>query len=203
MIWTSARPETCNAIIYKILTSAQKNATAAIWARDTLGLSKADYQVHVQVFKRLDKVWKNAEIQKKHPLYAQGGRWSQKNTLLIDDSILKGAGEPYNLINIPELTKYVLYAEESKAKLEAMYANAMAQNSRIPGLGHLRRSSGQNGNEVELAVLEQVAGYITTASSYSDVSTFVRQTPFTVGGSDGTVRKVPGGTSRGWKKNDG
>ncbi|KAK2749443.1 hypothetical protein FQN57_006377 [Myotisia sp. PD_48] len=40
----------------------------------------------------------------KADLYNQDNHWNQTNTVLIDDSRLKAAGQPYNIIEIPEFT---------------------------------------------------------------------------------------------------
>lgn len=104
MIWTSSRPETTNQILPKLLTPEQFGKCVAIWARDTLGLTKTQYINKTQVYKKLGNVWANEAIQSTHPQYTEGGRWDQSNTLLIDDSLMKAAAQPYNLINVPELT---------------------------------------------------------------------------------------------------
>lgn len=126
MIWSSARPENVKRICEKIFSLSQRQHVIAEWARDTLELSKADFFDKVQVYKRLDRIWDNVSIQKKHPQYAQGGKWSQANTVLIDDSMYKAAKQPYNHLEIPEflgptkskqddvLGQVVAYLEEAK-----------------------------------------------------------------------------------------
>lgn len=66
------------------------------------------------MYKRLQKVWDEDFIQRQYPavqnhIRAPGRvehstdlRWDQTNTVLIDDSRLKAAAQPYNLIEIPE-----------------------------------------------------------------------------------------------------
>ena len=77
----------------------------AIWARNTLGLNTQEYEGKVQVYKRLDTIWRNEYIQSKHPDAGYGAFWDQTNTLLIDDSVAKAASEPYNHVEIPEFVK--------------------------------------------------------------------------------------------------
>jgi len=101
-IWSSARPENVNRICGTIFTASQRPHVVSEWGRDTLELSKREYYEDVQVYKRLDRIWNNETIQVKHPQYAQGGRWSQSNTVLIDDSMYKAAKQPYSHLEIPE-----------------------------------------------------------------------------------------------------
>lgn len=175
MIWTSAKPENCNPICMKLLSKTQYEKTVAMWARDKLGLTAKQYAGRTNVFKKLGDVWADEDIQKKHPGYENGGRWSQKNTLLIDDSTLKAAAQPFNLINISELTKETLAVEESAAAHEMKAA---------------KNKSGELGDDVPLiaphahlhhAVLRQVAGYLEEAKWWADVSAFVRGKPFKTG----------------------
>lgn len=81
------------------------------WARDTLDLTSQQYAAKVQVFKRLDRIWNNDSIQRAHPEHVSGGRWSQENTLLLDDSAMKASAQPYNAVVVPEFAK-----EDSMAK---------------------------------------------------------------------------------------
>ncbi len=67
-----------------------------------MGLSQADYNSRTQVYKRLETIWDDSKMQAKHPLRDHGGRWSQANTVLIDDSTEKARSHPYNLIKVPE-----------------------------------------------------------------------------------------------------
>lgn len=102
VIWSSARPENVRHMCDAILTGDLKQRVAAIWGRDKFNLSKQDYDLRVQCYKRLTNIWEDWEIARSHPEYNMGGRWDQTNTVLIDDSIEKGRSEPYNLIEIPE-----------------------------------------------------------------------------------------------------
>ncbi|KAJ5902518.1 hypothetical protein N7495_003046 [Penicillium taxi] len=108
MIWTSATPQ----IMYRALNLiSEKNRAGIIaaWGRDTLGLSKLEYQSNAQVYKRLEVVWSDKTIQAFHPnSKTENGkvvsRWDQSNTVLIDDSTIKGCAQPYNIFEIPEFT---------------------------------------------------------------------------------------------------
>ena len=102
VIWSSARPENVSAMCSTILAPDIKNKVVAIWGRDKFGLTKDDFNLRVQCYKRLAKVWQDQEIAQSHPLYYEGFRWDQTNTVLIDDSREKARTEPYNLIEVPE-----------------------------------------------------------------------------------------------------
>ena len=74
------------------------------WGRDTLGLTPAQYEGHVQVYKRLDKIWDSKALCCMHLESEKGVKWDQRNTVLIDDSALKASAQPHNLVQIPEFT---------------------------------------------------------------------------------------------------
>ncbi|MCJ1390762.1 hypothetical protein MMC18_003623 [Xylographa bjoerkii] len=102
LVWSSAQPENVNMMCSKIFSKTKRSRIIAEWGRDTLELSASDYYQKTQVYKRLDRIWESESVQKHHPRYDQGGRWSQKNTVLIDDSMLKASAQPFNHIEVPE-----------------------------------------------------------------------------------------------------
>lgn len=130
MVWSSSRQDTVDAICGEIFSEAQKQKLVAKWSRDHLDLTKEQFNSKVQVYKVLEKVWADKDIQAKFPTkktrsgkaafnalrYATGldemtemtgflnKRWDQSNTVLIDDSTLKAAANPYNIIRVPEFT---------------------------------------------------------------------------------------------------
>ncbi|KAL8739289.1 MAG: hypothetical protein Q9181_000019 [Wetmoreana brouardii] len=105
LIWSSATPPNVMAICSQIFTPGQRKLLLGEWGRDTLGLTTKQYQAKVQVYKHLDHVWSSSDIQRAHPDFASGGRWSQGNTLLLDDSVLKASAQPYNAVVVPEYVK--------------------------------------------------------------------------------------------------
>ncbi|KAK1971336.1 phosphoprotein phosphatase [Colletotrichum sublineola] len=117
VIWSSARPGNVQSMCDQLLLAppgggaggggqgdrgAYRRRVLAVWGRDRFGLSDADYKLRVQVYKRLDMVWRETDVQAAHPDAAYGGRWDQSNTVLVDDSFEKARSEPYNLLQIPE-----------------------------------------------------------------------------------------------------
>ncbi|KAI1342014.1 HAD-like domain-containing protein [Xylariaceae sp. FL0016] len=102
VIWSSAKPENVNNMCMNLTKPQEHERIAAIWARDKFGLVASDYQQRVQCYKRLTKLWDDPEIQRSHPEYQNGGRWSQNDTILVDDSLEKARSEPYNAISLPE-----------------------------------------------------------------------------------------------------
>ncbi|KAH6626837.1 hypothetical protein B0J18DRAFT_396132 [Chaetomium sp. MPI-SDFR-AT-0129] len=102
VIWSSARPETVRAICAQLFSRVHRKRILAIWARDRFGLTTADYNLRTQCYKRLTRVWADPVIAGGHPRAAKGGRWSQANTVLIDDSIEKARSEPHNAVTLPE-----------------------------------------------------------------------------------------------------
>jgi len=110
-------------ICSKLFKSTDQLCLVAMWARDMLGLTFDQYNGNTKVYKRLTSVWNNKKIQVSHPDFKNGGRWSQANTFLIDDSIEKAAAQPHNLINIPELTRALIddEAEQNVLRQVARY----------------------------------------------------------------------------------
>ena len=180
MIWTSARPKTINRIVSDLLTPDQRSGVVAIWARNTLGLSAEQYHGKTQVYKRLETVWRDTETQRTHPNYSRGERWSQRNTVLIDDSIKKGCSEPFNLINIPELTEGRLGRELGLAqgKISNWRLQKNAQGG--PAEANATTDSTDVLGDGPPGVLRLVAEYIEEARWYADVSSFMKSQPFKV-----------------------
>lgn len=130
MVWSSSRQDTVDAICEDIFSTVQKQKLAAKWSRNQLGLTPDQFNNKVQVYKELEKVWADPKIQANFPTkkdragkaalnairYAPGldeqtemtgflnKRWDQSNTVLIDDSTLKAAANPYNILQVPEFT---------------------------------------------------------------------------------------------------
>lgn len=130
MVWSSSRQDTVDAICDEIFSKLQKEKLVAKWSRDHLDLTPEQFNNKVQVYKVLEKVWADKAIQAKFPTkktrsgkaafnalrYTPGlgelkemtgfmnKRWDQSNTVLIDDSTLKAAANPYNIIEVPEFT---------------------------------------------------------------------------------------------------
>ena len=106
MIWSSSRPVTVDIVCRNIFKGVQRKALVAEWGRDKLGLTEAQYSEKVQVYKRLEAIWADIDIQMSYPQGQDGGkwRWDQSNTILVDDSKLKAASEPFNILEVPEYT---------------------------------------------------------------------------------------------------
>lgn len=167
LIWSSAKPHNVDAVCKRLFTREQHQKLFGIWARDTLGLTPTQYDSKTQVYKQLDRIWADPTYAFNHPLVQQGFIWSQKNTLLVDDSILKASAQPYNHIEIPEFLKN---SKEAKAK---------------------------NGKDV----LGQVTAYLEEARMWENVSSFVRETRFEIGG--GWSWDWAKGTGRGTEREKG
>ncbi|OJJ43774.1 hypothetical protein ASPZODRAFT_135796 [Penicilliopsis zonata CBS 506.65] len=108
MIWSSSQPPTVQAICAQLFPGEKRKALAAEWGRDKFGLTKSQYHGKIQVYKQLKTVWADPSIQARFPSdRSHSGadrRWDQSNTVLIDDSKLKAASEPLNILEVPEFT---------------------------------------------------------------------------------------------------
>lgn len=102
MIWSSARPENVALLCSKIFTIQERSQVIAEWGRDMLDLTPRQYYMKCAVYKRLEKIWTSSAFQSTHPNYLDGAEWHQGNTVLIDDSMLKAAHQPHNLLQVPE-----------------------------------------------------------------------------------------------------
>ncbi|EXJ63095.1 hypothetical protein A1O7_03540 [Cladophialophora yegresii CBS 114405] len=123
MVYTSARPENCAAMVEKFFRPDQQAALAAVWARDKLGLTREQYYNKVQVYKRLEPVWQDETIQRKAD---PGKRWDQSNTVLVDDSQVKALAQPHNLLQIPEFLN-----NEPKTGIKAKLAWRVAEEATV------------------------------------------------------------------------
>lgn len=134
MIWSSARPENVAAMCQGIFTRTQRAKLVAEWARDKLRLTDDQYDNKVQVYKQLSWIWEDPSLREEATRLRPGqGKWDQSNTVLLDDTALKAAAEPYNLIEVPQfghdgdnykdgvLSQVVGYLEELKYAGNASY----------------------------------------------------------------------------------
>ncbi|EEP78224.1 predicted protein [Uncinocarpus reesii 1704] len=122
MIWTSSKATTVREVLKRLVPSNMQSRFATIWARDKLDLTKEQYNEKVQVYKRLDKIWNDTFLRSRYPKSKAGGPaenhgWDHTNTILIDDSRIKAAGQPYNIIEIPEFTNDASVDEERNMKI--------------------------------------------------------------------------------------
>jgi hypothetical protein len=102
-------------MVQQLFNPEQRARLLAVWARDTLRLDAWQFQNKVQVYKQLNWIW-DSELSKSHPQAAMGVRWTQSNTILIDDSSKKAAAEPYNLLQIPEFANVKADSEQVLGK---------------------------------------------------------------------------------------
>lgn len=105
MIYTSSQPKTVSVILPMLFTPQQQRRLVAVWDRTKLDLTPQQYSEKVQVYKRLEKIWTDPDIQATYPKKEKIGEWNQMNTVLIDDSELKALAQPCNLLQVPEFVK--------------------------------------------------------------------------------------------------
>lgn len=100
MIWSSGMPENVERIMGHMLSYERQQKLVAIWSRDKLRLPDHLFSEKVQVYKQLSWIWDDPTLQTNAP----PGGWSQRDTVLVDDSVDKAAAEPHNLIEVDEFT---------------------------------------------------------------------------------------------------
>lgn len=113
MIWSSGMPQNVEGVVEKLLTPQQRDKLVAIWSRNKLRIPSKYYGEKVYVYKQLSWIWQDQDLQSRVP-----GKWSQRNTVLIDDSEYKAAAEPFNLIEVDEYTS--AHGQENDRTLEAV-----------------------------------------------------------------------------------
>ncbi|KAI5780331.1 hypothetical protein DFH27DRAFT_529681 [Peziza echinospora] len=124
MVWSSAQPQNVKAMVQAAFSKEQRDKLVAVWGRDTLGLTQKQVYMKVVVYKNLDRVWaaKLGQRPKKEKIEGEEANtdaievtptqsesapeivWSQNNTILIDDSVVKATSQPYNHVLITEYT---------------------------------------------------------------------------------------------------
>jgi NLI interacting factor-like phosphatase len=124
MFYSSARPANVEAMVDALVNKKRAKSLAAIWGRDKLELTPVQYNEKVQVYKKLEKVWADEQIQ---ATCLDGQRWSQANTVLVDDSHLKALSQPHNLIQVPEFTKKTALAKTEKRREHEIVASLRAK----------------------------------------------------------------------------
>ena len=94
MVWSSATPKSVQGMLRAAVEEDMQHKLIAVWARDTLGIPPEYYSRKVQTYKNLEIVWNHPDIQKIH-------KFSQDDTVIIDDSYDKVLQHPHNHIFIP------------------------------------------------------------------------------------------------------
>jgi hypothetical protein len=138
VLWSSAKKVNVESIANRLFSEEERKQLLAVWAREDCRIPNKWFGEKVQVYKQLEWLWQDEGIQNGHPHPA--GRWGQKNTVLIDDSVEKAASEPYNLLQI----------EVFEGKRDQMQSD----------------------------VLAQVEEYLEMLKWQSDVSAYMRTSPF-------------------------
>ncbi|CAI4210352.1 unnamed protein product [Parascedosporium putredinis] len=115
MIWSSAQPRNVQAMVTNLLPANVRSRLAAVWDRDRFGLDPRSYYNKVVCYKRLEVAWSDRVIARAYPHRSNScgdngaetgpNRWSQTNTILIDDSPEKATSEPHNHVEVPSFVK--------------------------------------------------------------------------------------------------
>ena len=131
MVWSSAKPDNVKSLVMQSLDNHLQSKLVARWARDSFGLSPANYNQNVQVYKNLKLVWSRDVIQQHHPQYTKGQRFGQHNTVLIDDSAIKAAAQPHNLLEVPEFSATPEQLEGDVLREVAGYLEVLRQQADV------------------------------------------------------------------------
>lgn len=124
MVYSSAQPANVEAMVQELVSKKRAKALAGVWGRDKLGLTPAQYEEKVQVYKKLEKIWEDSRVQ---ATSVNGQLWSQANTVLIDDSHVKALSQPHNLVQVPEFTNKKKLSLEEKRREHEVVASLRAK----------------------------------------------------------------------------
>ena len=108
MVWSSSTAQSVETMSGVVFGPQQRKSLIASWARDTLRLTDEQFYNKVQTYKNLEWIWEDEKIQKFGP-------FSQKDTIIIDDTRKKMEKHPYNLIEVPEFDATSVNASSDKA----------------------------------------------------------------------------------------
>ncbi|KAF3935626.1 hypothetical protein ABW19_dt0205155 [Dactylella cylindrospora] len=99
VIFSSATRTSVATLLRNTIPRELRNQILRIFTREDIGIPRKYFFQKVSTFKRLTMVWK--------VLAKQNAAWrfSQVNTVLIDDSQEKAASEPFNHVTVPDFTE--------------------------------------------------------------------------------------------------
>lgn len=190
MIYTSSKPWTVSIVFPKLFTDIQREQLVAVFTRDDLDLTPEQYMNKVQVYKRLEKVWGNEEVQSRYSDGGSGkqsgGAWNQTNTVMIDDSELKALSQPHNLLRVPEFTPNVPKKEQPMhervpdeliLKLEQLkWQTDVSRLIRLWQIGEAEVPTVKEGNTVAEADEEEDGGVALTTAGIGNMSVGQQET---------------------------
>ncbi|QIX02154.1 hypothetical protein AMS68_007671 [Peltaster fructicola] len=101
MIWSSAQAHNVQKRCANLFGEVGLPMPAIIWDRSHFKLSAEHFEANVQLYKELWRVWEDPQVQ----AAAKDSVFDQTNTILIDDTALKAAGQPFNLLEVDELVR--------------------------------------------------------------------------------------------------
>ena len=130
MVWSSATPANVADMCAKLFTPAQQAQLLAVWARDTLQLSRRQYAEKVQVYKQLSWVWGDGHLQARHGGPARPP-WGPENTVLVDDSEEKAKSEPFNLLRVHEFDRSPGAAEDDVCDAVVRYLEVLKEQRNV------------------------------------------------------------------------
>ncbi|OCB88877.1 hypothetical protein A7U60_g3972 [Sanghuangporus baumii] len=119
---------------------------AAVWARDTLGLSRSDYSRKSQTTKDLEKPWS-----------AIPGNHSARTTVLLDDSPKKARLQPFNHVCVDEYSIEQRDADKALKKRQRRFEEHEKKAMVTPSVEHLGNTEHekQSGLEEGLECVEE------------------------------------------------
>ncbi|KAK0204935.1 hypothetical protein DFS33DRAFT_1382835 [Desarmillaria ectypa] len=196
MVWSSAQPFNVNHMVDQCFKE-EKKKLVAVWARDTLGLTSAQYYQKTQTTKNLAKPWaalsllpdendqasalsstdEPSHLTDKPTPISEPSRsaytHSALTTLLLDDSPLKAQLQPWNHFCVPEYTAQIRGHDLATRQHERDKPSSDVQDSEAAISRKKRKKSKKvlGYDQILLAVI----GVLDTIKGESNVSGWMRQ----------------------------
>ncbi|PBL03445.1 hypothetical protein ARMGADRAFT_866887, partial [Armillaria gallica] len=180
MVWSSAQPFNVDHMVDQCFKE-EKEKLIAVWARDTLGLTSAQYHQKTQTTKDLAKPWTTLSFEDgpshepapttepSRSAYAH----SALTTLLLDDSPLKAQLQPWNHFCVPEYTAQIRGRDLSTRQRERDKPSSDVQDAEgaVPQKKRKKPKKALGYDQILLAVI----GVLDTIKGESNVSGWMRQ----------------------------
>lgn len=167
VLWSSARPENVQRMCAQLLAPNYLARVVAVWGRDRFGLTPADYTRRTQCYKRLTRLWSDPVVAGSYPPAAMRA-WSGSGSNPDVAGSLGGSGSGDG----PAI------GEWSQANTVLIDDSAEKARSEPHNAVTLPEFTGNKKEKPE--VLSRVEAYLETLSFQRDISTYIKEKPFSM-----------------------
>ncbi|KAH6641445.1 hypothetical protein F5144DRAFT_627466 [Chaetomium tenue] len=169
VIWSSARPENVRRMCAQLLSPEYLARVVAVWGRDRFGLTAEDYDRRTMCYKRLTRLWSDPTVAASYPRPPRTRSFASPGS---DANLLEG------LDTVPDDTELLDGGAWNQANTVLIDDTAEKSRSEPYNAVTLPEFAG-NRDEKPGRVLAYVQRYLEALSSENDISTYIREKPFT------------------------